>query len=176
MAVRPPSQVFMEDIDAPTTDDKGQDDDPNKHWDAHLRSRTSDHDNTGLATFTLGAVGTIPRKVYKGLEHRNHRSDEPESSKRQTSGTAKEDHRVEKIYLSKEAIARVKYAVKHGRLLPENATRDELRAYNKLASDVTKKTRQQQLELEKQGKNATDLRTNCKPPPRSDSYDYDSPV
>ena len=83
----------------------------------------------------------------------------------------KEDHHVERIYLSKEAIARVKDIVKHRRILPKNATRDELRAYNKLASDVTKKTRQQRLNLEKQGKSATDSRTNRKPPPRSDSSD-----
>ena len=43
-------------------------------------------------------------------------------------------------------------------------------------SDVTKKTRQQRFELEKQGENATVPRTNRKPPPRSDSFDYDSPV
>ena len=79
--------------------------------------------------------------MFKRLERSNHRSNEPESSKRQTSGTVKEDHRVEKIYLSKEAIARVKDAVKHERLLLENTKRDELRAFNKLASDVTKKTR-----------------------------------
>ena len=107
----------MADVDAPTTDDKGQDDDPNKCRDVHLGSRTSDPDNTGQVTVTLGTVGTIPKKVYKGLEHSNHRNDEPESSKRQTSGMAKEDHCVERIYLSKEAIARVKDVVKHGRLL-----------------------------------------------------------
>src|SRR4051812_38147229 len=88
----------------------------------------------------------------------------------------KEDHHVERIYLCEEAIARVKDAVKHGRILPENATRDELRAFNKLVSGVTKKTRQRRLELEKQGKNTTDSRTSGKPPPRSDSSDYDSPV
>src|SRR3954468_3614951 len=73
-------------------------------------------------------------------------------------------------------MARVQDVVELGKLLPENATRDELRAYNKLASDITKKTRQQRLELEEQGKTATDPRTNRKPPPRSDSSDYDSPV
>ena len=51
--------------------------------------------------------------------------------------------------MSKEAMARVRDAVEHGKLLPENATRDVLRAYNKLASDLTKKTRQQRRELEK---------------------------
>ena len=114
MAVGAPSQVFMADIDAPTIDEKGQDDDSNKHRDTHLGSRTNDQDKTSPVTVTLGAVGTIPKKVYKVLEHNNHRSDEPESSKRPTSGMAKEDHHVERIYLSKEAIARVKDAVKHG--------------------------------------------------------------
>ena len=55
----------MEDIDAPTTDNKGQDDDPNKRRDAHLGSRTNDHDKTGPVTVTLGAVGTIPKKCTK---------------------------------------------------------------------------------------------------------------
>ena len=45
-----------------------------------------------------------------------------------------------------------------------------------MASDITKKTRQQRLELEKQGKIATDPRTNRKPPPRSDFSEYDSPI
>jgi len=94
MAVMTPSQVFMADVEAPTNDDKEQDDDPNKRRDAHLGRRTNNHDKTGPVTVTLGAVGTIPKKVYQGLEHNNHRSDEPESSKRQTSGMAKEDHHV----------------------------------------------------------------------------------
>src|ERR1041385_6938115 len=89
---------------------------------------------------------------------------------------AKEDHHVEKIYLSKEAIARIRDAVKRGKLLPENAMRDELRAYNKLASDATKRARQECLELEKQGKAVIDSRNNRRSPPRSDSSDYDSPI
>jgi septal ring factor EnvC (AmiA/AmiB activator) len=114
--------------------------------------------------------------VYKVLEHSNHRSDELESSKRQNSGIANEDHHVERIYLSKEAIARVKDVVKRGKLLPENATQDELRAYNKLASELTKQTREQRLELEKQEKAAIKQKNNHKPPARSDSPDHDSPV
>ena len=35
----------------------------------------------------------------------------------------------------------MKDAVKRGKLLPQDATHDELRAYNMLASDVTKKAR-----------------------------------
>ena len=80
--VRAPSQVFMADVHELTADGNGQDDDPSSPPDAHLSSKTSDPDNTGQVTITLGAPGTIPRKVYKGVEQRNHRSDEPESSKR----------------------------------------------------------------------------------------------
>src|SRR3954470_19601017 len=165
----------MADIHEPTANDKGRDDDSRSHRDARSNSKNSDPDNTGQITVTLEEPGTIPRKVFKRLEHSNRRNDEPESSRRQISEAAKEDQHIEKIYLSKEAIARVKDAVKRGKLLPENATRDKFRAYNKLASDVTKKTRQQCLELEKQGKTATDSRTNRKPPPESDSSDHSSP-
>src|SRR3954469_25955472 len=73
-------------------------------------------------------------------------------------------------------MSRVKDAVELGKLLPENATRHKLRAYNKLASDITKKTRQQRLELEKQEKATIEQKNNHKPPPRSDSPDHDSPV
>ena len=52
----------MAEVDAPTADDKGQDDDLNKRRDAHLSSRTSDPDNTGQVTVTLGEVGTITKK------------------------------------------------------------------------------------------------------------------
>src|SRR3954471_3720881 len=166
----------MADIHEPTANDKGRDDDSRSHRDARSNSKNSDPDSTGQITVTLGEPGTIPRKVYKRLEHSNRRSDEPESSKRQTSEAAKEDQHVEKMYLSKEAIARVKDAVKRGKLLPENATRDELRAYNKLASDITKKTRQRRLEPDKQGKTAIDSRTNRKALPQSDSSDYGAPA
>src|SRR3954464_14264402 len=92
----------------PTADDKGQDDDPSSHRDARSNRKNSDPDNAGQITVTLGEPGTIPRKVYKRLEHSNRRSDEPESRKRHTLETAKEDQHIEKIYLSKEAIAKVK--------------------------------------------------------------------
>jgi len=50
--------------------------------------------------------------------------------------------------LSKEALAKVRDAVKRGKLLPQDATRDELREYNMLASDITKKTKKVRLTLE----------------------------
>ena len=124
----------------------------------------------------LGAVGTIPLKVPKGQEPSNHKSSEPASSKKQASGTATDDRRIERIFLSKESMARVRDAVEHGKLLPENATRDELRAYNKLARELTKQTRQQCLGLKKQEKVAIEQKNNRKPPPRSDSPDHDSPT
>src|SRR4051794_25185739 len=99
--------------------------------DEHSQGRNSDRDNTGRVTVTLGEPGTIPRKVYQNQDHSNPQNDKPESSRRQISEATKEGQHVEKIYLSKEALARVKDAVKRGKLLPENATRDELKAYNK---------------------------------------------
>ena len=65
MTVRTPSQVFIADAEAPTNDDKEQDDDPNKRQDAQSGSRTNNHDKTGLVTVTLGAVGSIPKKCTK---------------------------------------------------------------------------------------------------------------
>ena len=47
----------------------------------------------------------------------------------------------EKIYLSKESMAMVKEAVALGRLLPPDASRDEIRAYNKLAGELSQQTR-----------------------------------
>ena len=177
LSAKAPFQVFMADTREPTSDDRGIDDDPSSHRDTCSNSRSSDPKNTKQITVTLGEPGTIPRKEFKRQEHSNHKNDEPESSRRQISEAAREDQPTEKIYLSKEAIARVKDAVKRGKLLPEDATRDELRAYNKLASDITKKTRRMRLELEKQGKTITDLRPNRKALPEqpSDSSDHGSP-
>src|SRR4051812_27575512 len=77
-------QVFMAYVHEPTTDDKGQDDDPSSCRDTRSNNKKSDPDNTGQVTVTLGEPGTIPKKIYKGMEHNNHRNDEPESSKHQT--------------------------------------------------------------------------------------------
>src|SRR3954463_2250934 len=79
----------------------------------------------------LGAVGTIPMKVPQGQEPSNRKSGEPASSKQQAPGAAAADRHTERIFLSKESMARVRDAVEHGKLLPEDATRHELRAYNK---------------------------------------------
>ena len=51
--------------------------------------------------------------------------------------------------MSKETLAKVKDTIKRGKLLPQDATRDELRAYKTLASNITKKTRKARLALEK---------------------------
>src|SRR4051812_12470948 len=111
------SQVFMADIHEPTTDDIKQDDDPSSRRDNRSNSKDSDPDNTSPVTITLGEPGTLPKKTYKGTEHINHRSGKPESSKPQTPGMEKEDHHIEKIHLSNEALARIKDAVKRGKLL-----------------------------------------------------------
>src|ERR1041385_1057486 len=78
--------------------------------------------------------------------------------------------------MSKESMARVKDTVEHGKLLPASATRDELRAYNKLASKLTQQARQRRLELEKQERVATEPKINRMPPPRDDSPDHGSPL
>src|SRR3954469_18298081 len=109
-AVKTLSQVFMADIHKPTTDGKNQDDDPSSRRDNHSNRKDSDPDNTGQVTVMLGEPGTIPKKIYQRVEHSNRKSDEPESSKHQTPGIAKEDHHIKKIYLSKEAIARIRDA------------------------------------------------------------------
>src|ERR1041384_7681498 len=75
----------------------------------------------------------------------------------------------EKIYLSKESMAMVKEAVALGRLLPPDASRDELRAYNKLAGELTKQTRQWRQAMEKQEKEELERQNSRRQPPRSDS-------
>ena len=122
----------------------------------------------------MGAPGTIPMKVPQGQELYNHKNGKPSSSKQQASAAAAGDPPTERIFLSKESMARVRDAVEHGKLLPANATRDELRAYNKMASELTKQTIQRRLELEEQERAAIEQRNNRKPPPRSDSPDRDS--
>src|ERR1041385_1854007 len=73
-------------------------------------------------------------------------------------------------------MAKVKDVVEHGKLLSASATRNELRAYNKLASELTRQARQQRLELEKQERAAAEQKSNCKPSPRDDSPDHGSPL
>src|SRR3954468_10188200 len=73
-------------------------------------------------------------------------------------------------------MARVKDAVEHEKLLSSSATRDELRAYKKLASELTQRARQQRLELEKQERAAAEQKRNRKLPPRDESPDHGSPL
>src|ERR1041385_7079636 len=62
---------------------------------------------------------------------------QPSRSRQQTPVVAADEPPREKIYLSKESMAMVKEVVALGRLLPPDASRDELRAYNKLAGELT---------------------------------------
>src|SRR4051812_1688707 len=124
----------MVDTRAPTSDDRDKEDDPDSHRGGGANNRSSDPDNTGQLTVTLGEPGTIPRKAFRRQENSNHKDDPPESSSRHTSEASRQAQPTEKIILSKEAITRVKDAVKRGKLLLEDATRDELRAYNNMAS------------------------------------------
>src|SRR4051812_22608601 len=128
-AVRAPSQVFMLEVDAPATNGKGQDNDSNTRQYNQTSSKAKDPSNTGQTIVKLGAVGSIPMKVPKGQELNNHKSCDPASNKQQSPGATADDRRTERIFLSKESMARVRDAVEHDKLLPENATRDELRAY-----------------------------------------------
>src|SRR4051812_8671414 len=73
-------------------------------------------------------------------------------------------------------MAMVKEAVAGGRLLPPDASRDDLRAYNKLASELTQQTRQWRLAMEKQEKAELEKKSSRRQPPRSDSPGHDSPT
>ena len=55
----------------------------------------------------------------------------------------------------------MKEAVALGRLLPPDASRDELRAYNKLAGKLTQHTRQWRLAMEKQEKAELEQKTTA---------------
>ena len=67
----------------------------------------------------------------------------------------------------------VKEAVALGRLLPQDATRDELRAYNKLAGEQTQQKRRWRQAMEEQEKEELERRSSRRQPPRSDR---DSPT
>ena len=136
-AVRAPSQVFMAEVDAPAPSIKGQDGDSNTRQDNQTSGKAKDSGKTGQTIVKLGEPGTIPMKVPQGQELDNHKNGKPSSSKQQAPGAAADDPPTEGIFLSNESMARVRDAVEHGKLLPANATRDELRAYNKMASELT---------------------------------------
>src|ERR1041385_3022208 len=163
----------MAEVDAPPTNGEGQDDGSNTR---QANGNVKAPGTTNKIVVKLGDVGSIPMKVPQGQEQSNHKSNKPSSSKQQTPSAAVDDPTKERIYLFKESMAKVKDAVEHGKLLPASATRDELRAYNKLASELTQQARQQRLELEKQERAATEQKSNRKPPPGDDSPDHGSPL
>ena len=141
-AVRAPSQVFMAEVDAPAPSIKGQDGDSNTRQDNQTSGKAKDSGKTGQTIVKLGEPGTIPMKVPQGQELDNHKNGKPSSSKQQAPAAAADGSPRERIFLTKESLAKVKKAVALGRLLPSNASRDELRAYNKLAGELTQQTRQ----------------------------------
>src|SRR4051812_16701959 len=98
----------------------------------------------------LGEPGTIPMKVPLGQAPSNQKGSQPSRSKQQAPVVSAGGPPKERIVLSKESMAKVKDAVALGKLLPSSATRDELRAYNKLASELTQQTRRWRLQMEKQ--------------------------
>src|ERR1041385_1254949 len=166
----------MAEANAPAANDKGQEDDSNTRQDNQTNGNTKESGTTSKTVVKLGTVGSIPMKVPQGQEQSNHKSNKPSSSKQQTPGAGVDDPPRERIYLSKESMARVRDAVEHGKLLPASATRDELRAYNKMASELTQQARQRRLEMEKQERAAAEQKNNRKPPPRGDSPDRGSPL
>ena len=115
-------------------------------------------------------------KAPQGQAPNSQKDSQPSSSRQQAPTAAADGLPKERIFLSKEAIAKVKKAVALGRLLPSNASRDELRAYNKLASELTQQTRRWRLAMEKQEEVDRERKNSRNPPPRSDSSDHDSPI
>ena len=93
---------------------------------------------------------------------------QPSHSRQQAQVAATGEPPREKIYLSEKSMTMVKEAVALGRLLPPDASRDELRVYNKLAGDLTKQTRQWRQAMEKQEKEELERQNSRKQPPRSD--------
>ena len=73
-------------------------------------------------------------------------------------------------------MAMVKKAVALGKLLPPDDSRDELRAYNKLAGELTQQTRQWRQAMEKQEREKLERKSSRRQPPRSDSPGRDSPT
>src|SRR3954469_24547027 len=89
--------------------------------------------------------------------------------KQQAPVAAADEPPREKIYLSKESMAMVKEAVALGTLLPSSASRDELRAYNKLVGELTQQTIQWRLAIEKQEKADLEQKNSRRQHHRSDS-------
>jgi len=124
----------------------------------------------------LGDVGSIPMKVPLEQAPGSQKGSQPSSSKQQAPVAAADGPPRERIVLSKESMAKVKEAVTLGKLLPSSASRNELRAENKLASELTQQTRQCGLEMEKQERVDLKQKNSRIQPPRSDSLHHDSPV
>ena len=92
----------------------------------------------------LGEPDTIPIKVFRSQRQSTQSNDKPESSRHQGSDNTRWEDPTENILLSKEALDKVKDTVKRGKLLPQDAIHDELRAYTMLASDITKNKQRKQ--------------------------------
>ena len=104
-----------------------------------------------------------------GRQQETGQGSQPSRNGQHAQVAATDEPSREKIYLSKESMAMVKEAVALGRLLPPDASRDELRAYNKLAGELTKQTRQWRQAMEKQEKEELERQNSHRQPPRSGS-------
>ena len=141
----------MVEVDALAPGGNGQAGGSKTRQDAPTTSRATCQGNTRQMVVKLGDVGSIPMKVPLEQAPISQKGSQPSSSKQQAPGQGSQPSRSRqqapvaaadepsrgKIYLSKESMAMVKEAVALGRLLPPDASRDELRAYNKLAGELT---------------------------------------
>src|SRR4051812_7312223 len=127
----------MAEVDTPAPGGNGQNGNSNTRQDAPTTSRATGTGNTSQMVVKLGAPGTIPMKVPLGKAPKSQKGSQPSSSKKQAPVAAADGPPRERIVLSKESMAKVKEALALDKLLPSSASRDELRAYNKLASELT---------------------------------------
>ena len=102
----------------------------------------------------LGEPGTIPKKVPAGQtpgnQENNQQPRQPPGpgNKKQAPAAHADAPTREEIVLSTESMTMVKEAVRLGRILPIDATRDELTAYTKLAGEQTQRLRKEIEEQE----------------------------
>src|ERR1041385_5322288 len=142
---RAPSQVFMAEVGTSTSGNNGRADDLGTRQETPTTNRAAGPGITGQMIVQLGEPRTIPKKVPVEQGPSNQKSSQQPSNKQQAPGQGSQPSRSrqqtpvaaageppkEKIYMSKESMAMVKEAVARGWLLPSDATRNELRAYNK---------------------------------------------
>ena len=169
------SQVFMAEINAPSQGNDGRVENPSAHQDTPTTSGSGGPTNAAARVVQLGEPGTIPKKVPAS----NQQPKQPPGPGTQPSGNRKQAPAAqtaaptrEKIVLSAESMALVKEAVRLGRLLPIDATRDELTAYTKLAGEQTQRLRREievQEERERRSSRRQHAKSSRSSPPRDKS-------